>query len=158
MTRAALVLVAALALAGSASAGGFATVQLGATPYGVATGGTWSTDLTVLQHGRTPLDGLSPTVTISNGTQERVFPAVATGRTGVYHVEVVFPSAGTWTWKIWDGFTRTHTYAPVVVGATDDGPGTVDASLGWWIVGLVAAAALVAATALARRRPRPRPA
>jgi len=150
-------LVMALVLAGGASAGGFATVQLGSTPSGVAAGGTWSADLTVLQHGRTPLDGLSPTVTIANGSQERVFPAVGTGKPGVYHVEVVFPSAGTWTWKIWDGFTQTHTYAPIVVAPADGRVGG-DVALGWWVAGIAAGVALVgavlAAASIALRRSR----
>ena len=158
MIRALLVaLVVALVLAGGASAGGFATVQLGSTPYQVGPGGTWSTDLTVLQHGSTPLDGLSPTVTIANETQERTFPAVATGRPGVYHVEVVFPSAGTWTWKIWDGFTQTHTYAPVVVAPANGGAG-VAADWSWWVAGIAAgialSAAALAAASLVRRRSR----
>lgn len=154
-------LVVSLVVAGGASAGGFATVQLGSTPYGVGVGGTWSAELTVLQHGRTPLDGLSPTVTIANGSQEHVFPAVGTGTPGVYHVEVVFPSAGTWTWKIWDGFTQTHTYAPVVATAADSGVGG-DVALGWWVAGIAAGVAPVgaalAAASVARRRSRLRPA
>jgi hypothetical protein len=152
-------LVVAFVLAGNASAGGFATVQLGSTPSGVTAGGTWSVELTVLQHGRTPLDGLSPTVTIANGSQERVFPAVATGKPGVYHAEVVFPAAGTWAWKIWDGFTQTHTYAPVVVGSADGGRAGGDVELGWWLGGIAAAVALLlAAASWARRRSRLRPA
>jgi hypothetical protein len=150
-------LVAALMLAGGASAGGFATVQLDSLPSGTAAGGTWSAELTVLQHGRTPLDGLSPTVTIANGTQERVYPAVAAGRPGVYRVEVVFPSAGTWTWKIWDGFSQTHTYAPVVV-APADRPAGGGVELVWWVAGIAAGAALLAAAfaaaSVARRRSR----
>lgn len=159
MTRTLLsALVVALTLAGGASAGGFATVQLSSTPYGIAAGGTWSADLTVLQHGRTPLDGLSPTVTIANGSQEQTFPAAPTSKPGVYHAEVVFPSAGTWTWTIWDGFTQTHTYAPVVVGSADGGAGG-DVEPGWWLAGIAAAVVLFLATAsLARRRSRLRPA
>ena len=158
MTRTLLgALVAALMLAGGASAGGFATVQLGSIPSDLKSGGTWSTDLTVLQHGRTPLDGLSPTVTIANGTHERVYPAVATGGPGVYRVEVVFPSAGTWTWKIWDGFSQTHTYAPVVV-APAEGPTGGGMELVWWVAGIAAGAALLAAAlaaaSVARRRSR----
>jgi len=158
MTRTLLsVLVAALVLAGGASAGGFATVQLDSTPYGVTAGGTWSAELTVLQHGRTPLDGLSPTVTIAKGPQERTFPAVATGRPGVYHAEVVFPSAGRWTWKVWDGFTQSHTYAPVVVAPAGGGAG-VALDWSWWVAGIATGIALcaaaLAAASLARRRAR----
>lgn len=163
MTRALLgAVVAALVLAGGASAGGWATVQLGSTPYGIGSGETWSTDLTVLQHGRTPLDGVSPTVTISNGTLERVFPAVATGAPGVYRVAVVFPSAGTWSWKIWDGFSQTHTYAPVVIGATGGAAAADDVDLGWWVAGIAAGLALLMAGLVTstrmRRRSRLRPA
>ena len=30
----------------------------------------------------------------------------------------MFPSAGRWTYSIDDGFTQTHTYAPVAIGAS----------------------------------------
>ncbi len=155
------VLVVAFVLTGNAAAGGFATVQLDSTPDGVAVGETWSAQLTVLQHGRTPLDGLSPTVTIASGSQEQMFPAAPTSEPGVYHVEVVFPSAGTWTWTIWDGFTQTHTYAPFVVAPADGGAGG-DLGRGWWVAGIAAGVALLvaalAATSRAWRRSRLRPA
>ena len=40
--------------------------------------------LTILQHDRTPLDGLSPTITIRNGGATKSFAAKPTGKTGVY--------------------------------------------------------------------------
>lgn len=154
-------LVVALLLTGGAAAGGWATVQLASTPDGVAAGDTWAAELTVLQHGRTPLDGLSPTVTIESGSHEQTFPAAATGRPGVYRADVVFPTAGTWAWRIWDGFTQTHTYTPVVVAPADGGAGG-GLHAGWWLAGLgaglaVCGAAFAAAT-LARRRSKLRPA
>ena len=59
-----LVLVAALVAAGTASAGGFATVGLGSLPTGVSAGEPWDPEITILQHGRTPLEGLMPMLTI----------------------------------------------------------------------------------------------
>ena len=49
-----LALVAALAPA-AALAGGWATVKLSSTPTGAQAGVPWVVDLTVLQHGQTPL-------------------------------------------------------------------------------------------------------
>ena len=52
---------------------------------------------------------------ISQGTVSRSFLARATARVGVYRARVVFPRAGMWSWVIWDGFSRTHTYKQVKV-------------------------------------------
>jgi hypothetical protein len=139
MRRSLLVLAAAsaLALAGTASAGGWATVQLSSTPRGLSAGEPWVVDITVLQHGRTPLDGLKPTLTIRKASSRatggagkgrlttRTFAARPTGRTGVYRVRVVFPSAGTWRYEVYDGFVqyagaRTHRYSPVKITSPAD--------------------------------------
>jgi hypothetical protein len=106
-------LLVALALTGTALAGGWATVQLSSTPDRARACVPWSVDLTVLQHGVRPLAGLAPEVRIQNGSQVRAFRAVPTRKTGVYHANVIFPKAGTWRWTIWDGFSRAHTYYPV---------------------------------------------
>ena len=114
MRRSIAVLVVAVAvLPATALAGGWATVKLSSTPDGVEAGTPWVVNLTVLQHGVTPLAGVKPEVRISQGTLRRAFAARPTGRVGVYRVRVVFPRAGTWRWTIWDGFSRTHTYAPL---------------------------------------------
>ena len=105
--------VAAVLLPAAALAGGWATVQLSSTPKGAQAGTPWVVNLTVLQHGVTPLAGVTPEVRIDQGTVRRVFTARPTARTGVYRARVVFPRAGTWRWTIWDGFSREHTYAPV---------------------------------------------
>ena len=142
-----------LLLPAAADAGGFATVQLSSLPSGTDAGETWAPTLTILRHGRTPLDGLQPSVRISDdsGTTEE-FHATPTGAPGAYVVEVRFPSGGTWRWEIWDGFSQTHTYSPVTI---DDGGGPFPTVP-------VAAAAIAAAgavlLALRRRAPSPRPA
>jgi hypothetical protein len=126
-----LVVGSALAFAGAAAAGGWATVKLSSLPNGVAAGEPWLVDITVLQHGRTPVAGVKPTVTIrklaaartsasSGKSPARTFAARPTGRSGVYRARVVFPSPGTWRYEVYDGFiqyggARTHRYAPVKI-------------------------------------------
>jgi hypothetical protein len=147
MLRALLTLVsAALLLPALAAGGGFATVQLDSLPAGTGAGGPWTPTLTVLQHGRTPLDGVSPTIRISSGTQTREFQATPTGEPGQYRAEVEFPTAGTWRYEIWDGFSQTHTYAPVAIGNPAGDVG--DAGFPWlWLV--AAGAAVLAVLVLA---------
>jgi hypothetical protein len=96
-------------------AGGWATVQLSSTPKGAKAGEPWVVQLTVLQHGVTPLADIQPHVRIEQGTLARQFLARPTAKTGVYRARVVFPRAGTWRWSIWDGFSRTHTYKAVKI-------------------------------------------
>lgn len=134
MRRPLLLVVATstLVLAGTALAGGWATVKLSSTPKGLSAGEPWVVDITVLQHGQTPIDGLKPTVTIRKIARSttavsklgapRTFTARQTAATGVYRVRVVFPTAGTWRYEVYDGFTtyggaRTHRYAPVKIAA-----------------------------------------
>jgi hypothetical protein len=122
MKRLLLVLAVAAVAVPVASAGGWATVGLSSLPTNTPAGGTWSVDLTVLQHGRTPLEGITPVLTIANGDGEtREFAGVATGKPGVYRVDAVFPTSGTWSYEIWDGFSQTHTYKPVEIGAPAGG-------------------------------------
>jgi hypothetical protein len=98
----------------TAAAGGWATVGLDPLPDGAP---TWHPQLTILQHGVTPLDDLHPRVIVERGSVRRVFPATPTGEPGVYRAAVVFPSAGTWDYVVEDGFTKTHTFPPVRVHA-----------------------------------------
>ena len=107
--------VAGLLLPAAALGGGFATVQLSSLPQGTDQGGTWTPTLTILQHGVTPLDGLQPAVRITDGGgKTSTFAAKPAGEPGTYVAEVTFPSAGTWRFEIWDGFSQTHTYSPVM--------------------------------------------
>lgn len=146
-------LVAALALPAAALGGGFAVVQLDSLPAGTAAGGTWSPELTILQHGLTPLDGLSPVVRVTGEDGTTVpYEARPTGAPGRYAVDVRFPREGTWRWEIWDGFTQTHTYAPVVIGA----PESDGVPAGRVVIGLLGALALVAVLGAAALRGRER--
>ena len=151
--------VLALATAGAAAAGGWATVGLSSLPPdGGGPGSTWDVTLTVLQHGMTPLDGVSPTIVIRNldSGETQAFPATPTGAPGKYAAEVVFPSAGRWSYVVNDGFSRTHTFKPISIGTGAGDGGSF--SLAWTIAGSTAIAlALVALVLIARRPPRVRP-
>lgn len=118
----ALALVA-LAAPASAFAGGWATAGLAPPPGDIGPGDEWNAEVTVLQHGRTPLEGVEPAVTITNGSTDKSFSAKPTDEPGVYVAEVVFPSAGKWRYEVDDGFGQTHTFAPVSVGAGGGGGG-----------------------------------
>jgi hypothetical protein len=124
--------VVALACASTALAGGWATVRLSSSPKGLSADEPWVVDITVLQHGLAsqPLCCLKPTVTIRRavharstsaaGTRPLIFKARPTKRTGVYRARVVFPSAGTWRYEVFDAFTtyggaRTHKFAAVKI-------------------------------------------
>jgi hypothetical protein len=162
-------IAAALAAPTAATAGGWATVGFDPPPDGLAAGEPWQVEMTILQHGRAPLDGLKPQVIVrSDGGGGASFPARPTGKPGVYRATVVFESAGTWRYVVDDGFAARHSYPAVEVGnggntaltsgigasGSDDGPD-------WLLAILVAAAAALVAgfgmAALQRRREGPSP-
>ena len=155
-----IAVAAALAAPATAGAGGFATVGVNPLPEGIDPGEPWNVELTVLQHGRTPLEGVHPRVIATRGSERREFAARATDRPGVYSAEVVFPDAGNWNYVVDDGFTQTHSFPPVTVGggaaapapttSADDGPDILLALAAAALAGLVAA---LGSTALRRRRP-----
>jgi YtkA-like len=141
----AMVTAAALAVPGSAAAGGWATASLGPPDDGLQAGDTWNARVTILQHGETPLSGVEPTVRIRNDKGTTLgFPASPTGEPGVYEAEVKFPSSGTWSYEVYDGFeqyggAQTHTFAPVEIA-----PGSGGGVALWPFVLAGLAAALVA--------------
>ena len=128
MKKLLLVLAVAAVAVPAASAGGWATVGLSSLPPSdLAANQSWPVDITVLQHGRTPLAGVTPVVRIRNGKGRVVksFTAQPTGKTGVYHAVVSFPWEGTFSYEVYDGFTQyggaqTHTFKPVQIGAPTD--------------------------------------
>jgi hypothetical protein len=159
------VIAAALAAPSAATAGGWATVGFDPPPHDLAPGEPWQVDLTILQHGRWPLEGVRPSVTVEQevGDGKSTFPARPTGKPGVYRATVVFEAAGKWTVAVDDGFTATHRFPgvdiakgakasaePVAVASTaaaappsaggDDGPD--------WLLALAAAALAALAAGL----------
>lgn len=153
------VLTAGLALAASASAGGWATVGIDPLPDGTEAGGTWNPDITVRQHGRTPLDGLTPVVTITDADgASHDFVAAPAGEPGVYTADVVFPEAGSWDVVVESGFGDSRlTYGPVsIVGDAPGGGGAGVPTAGLLALAaalVVGAAALVGVRRLRRLTP-----
>lgn len=122
---------AAFVLAGAAQAGCWSTAGIDPLPKNVAAGQTWTVDVTILQHGRTPMPDAKPAVVITNGSAgtERRFPATATAETGRYQAEVIFPSEGSWAVAVYDGFpvaecAQTHTFGSFTIGAPGGGGAT----------------------------------
>ena len=156
----ALPLALGLLIAPAAHAGGWATVGLSSTPAGTEAGTPWPVEITVLQHGVTPLEGVEPAVIITSGDARKTFAAKPTGKPGVYRAEVVFPTSGRWSYAVDDGFIseRPHTFPAVQIGAEtsapaaatgDDGGGP---SAGWLVPGVVLLLAAAALLARDRRR------
>jgi hypothetical protein len=174
------VVLAVLAFAAPASAGCWATVGVTPPPANLSAGTVWPADITVLQHGRNPLPNAAdatPTVTIVNAdtAERKTFAATSTDpKAGLYRAEVVFPSSGSWSYEVYDGFDTwngdpvpcgaTHTFGSVDVGggggsaSASSGPPAESSSFPAWPVGGGVAGGLAAAAALAfllrRRGPR----
>jgi hypothetical protein len=76
-------------------------------------------ELTVLAHGRTPVEGGAPKVVVTKlgGRVRRTLDAEPTRRPGVYLARVVFPSPGWWRYTVYDNYAGArHTFAPVRIG------------------------------------------
>jgi hypothetical protein len=148
MKKLLLVFAVAVVAVPAASAGGWATVGLSSLPpSGLEPNQNWPVDITVLQHGQTPLAGVTPIVRIRDDGGKVVgsFTATPTGKTGVYHAVVRFPAEGTYSYEVYDGFTRyggaqTHTFKAVEIGAPTG-------SFPYWQLGIALALALALASA-----------
>jgi YtkA-like len=156
-----VVVLAALAFAAPASAGCWATAGLAPPPAGTASGDVWRAEITVLQHNRNPLPDArdaTPTITIVNrdtGARKTFTAKPSDLSAGRYEAQVVFPSAGTWRYEVFDGFTtwdgrsvpcaQTHTFASVEIGSPGGTSGAGSGSFPVWpIVGVLGALLLAA--------------
>jgi hypothetical protein len=150
-----------LALAATASAGGFSTIGVDSLPGAVAPGDRWDPAITLLGHGRTPIPVARPVVILRSGGRSERFVATATDRPGVYRAQVTFPDRGRWSVAIDEGWGYEHHFGSVLV---DDSAGAAapaardSASPGPLLpLALAALAGLLAAAGTAlllRRRPR----
>jgi hypothetical protein len=116
--------VAALALTAAAYAGCMATVGLSSMPKaGLQAGDPWVVTIRVLQHGRTPMPDARPEVRIRNAAGKLfVFKATRTKVVGSYRARVVFPKAGRYSLRVYDGFpvaecARVHSFRSIVIAA-----------------------------------------
>jgi hypothetical protein len=154
----------ALAAAGIASAGGWATAGVSPPPDDPTAGSTWDAKITILQHGQTPLMGVIPTLTLKgDGGKREAFEAAPTDEPGVYLAKVKFPAAGSWSYEVDDGFTQygqaqTHTFGAISVGAASSGGSGTELPSVPALTGVLLAIGAVIALLIGIRRFRPRPA
>jgi len=96
-----LALLLAFAFAVPVFAGGWAVITLDELPTGVVAGEPLTNGFTVLQHGKTPMADLDPTITatLHKGDQLTVY-AEPDGKPGHYAATLSFPKEGNWEWSI----------------------------------------------------------
>jgi hypothetical protein len=158
-------LLLAFAAAPAAYGGGFVTVGLDSSPAGLPPGQPWQVDITVLAHGRTPVEGMPATVRIRSERGEIKQFATREVEPGVYRANVTFPASGVWHYEVVDGYIRqVHSYPPIKVTGdpvlTASAPAEPDGGIatGWlWAAGGALLLAL-AVLAFDRRRRHPAPA
>jgi len=94
-----LAVLASLILATVALAGGWAHVTVDNAPVDPPAGGGTPIELSVLQHGVTPVSWPGVTVVATDATSGTVVraQAQAKGPEGSYVATIVFPTAGEWT-------------------------------------------------------------
>ena len=84
-----------------AYAGGWAVITLDHLPTDVNVNQPINVGFTVLQHGKTPMTDLDPTITAElSDTDSFVVHAKPDGKPGHYAATLTFPKAGKWSWKI----------------------------------------------------------
>jgi len=136
-----------------AAAGGWAVVTLDELPTDVVAGLPVEIGFMVLQHGRTPTEGLSPVIIARHlDTSEAVrVEAVSSGDPGHYAATLTLPTPGEWSWKI-DAFSTVSMPSLQVTGS--DQPAGVSSSslLSVWVsVLMIAMATLVLVISIMRR-------
>ena len=94
-----LAIAASLIIAVGAAAGGWATVKLDASSPTPGAGDPTEIGLTVLQHGKTPIDWIGLTVVATNAVTGEAVVATAhpKGPIGHYVATLTFPGAGDWS-------------------------------------------------------------
>lgn len=112
-----LALSFALILAIPVLAGGWAVITLDELPSNVMAGKQLTVGFTVLQHGKTPMTNLEPTVTLrSPSGEEIIVNAEAEGEAGHYTATLLFPDEGEWEWSI-QAFTMDQPMPVLLVSA-----------------------------------------
>jgi mono/diheme cytochrome c family protein len=152
-----LALVVSLLLVIPAFAGGWAVITLDELPTGVVAGQPFTIGFTVLQHGRTAMTDLQPTITANlNKETEIVVNAESEGKPGHYTAAVTFPKEGEWRWSI-QAFTMDQPMPMLSVAAPSGVPAVktepVVPSIPWlWIVRALAMGGVIVGVALTLRR------
>lgn len=114
----ALALLLALMFTAPAFAGGWAIVNLDEWPANVVAGEEFEIGFTVLQHGVTPVTGITPIIsgTLTGGKETMSVMAKEEGEPGHYVARLNFQTAGEWSWRI-DSFGE-QVMPPLTVAET----------------------------------------
>ena len=162
-----LALFALLLMASAAFAGGWAAVTMTDPPSDITPGEETTVDMTVLQHGETPVDWAKMTVVATNADTGRTLRADArpvAGKIGLYRATLAFPTDGNWaiTYEspelVMDGTTTLAVVAPppVTAPATTATPAAEAAPANYLlpfalVVGTIVVLGLLAAFLIGRR-------
>ena len=154
-----LALLLAILFVFPALAGGWAVITLDELPANVIAGEPLRIGFTVLQHGRTPMPDLYPTITAKLSSAEpMVISAEPEGKPGHYTATLIFPKEGNWEWSI-QAFTMDQPM-PTLKVASENPPSATSTSqpasrTSWLLPRIVAfGLALVALGFALRRRSR----
>ena len=150
------VLLVALIFVVPAFAGGWAVITLDELPLNVIAGEPVAISFTVLQHGRTPMLDLHPTITARAASAEpMVISAEPDGKPGHYAATLTFPKEGNWEWSI-QAFTMDQPMPALKVASANpaSAPSTSqsESTPSWLLPGLLAFGIAVAGLVFAFRR------
>jgi len=82
-------------------AGGWAVITLDEIPTDIVAGEPVTIGFTVMQHGETPMNDLTPTITANiHKDQEFTVTAVHDGKPGHYTATLTFSTEGKWDWSV----------------------------------------------------------
>jgi hypothetical protein len=163
--------LASLVFAATAVAGGWATVTISDPPAEPTAGSTTDLDLTVLQHGVTPVSWLAITVVATNAETGATVAEQAkpSGPTGHYTVSLTFPTEGSWTISyaskdlVMEGGQDLAVAAPTVIATSSSAAaspvvdGAMVAVLLVLVVGFIGAFAIMVVHDRRKDRPALRP-
>jgi len=98
-------------------AGGWAVITLDRLPAGVVAGEPLTVGFTVMQHGRTPMANIHPTITAMLSKPDTfIVNAKPEGKMGHYVATLTFPKQGNWSWSI-QAFTMDQAMPELSVAA-----------------------------------------
>jgi len=114
-------LLLSLVIAIPAFAGGWAVITLDELPGDVVAGEPLIVGFTVLQHGRTPMSDLAPSIIANSKEEKFVVLAEPEGKPGHYTAVLTFPKEGDWSWSI-QAFTMEQPMPVLRVAAAASQP------------------------------------
>lgn len=121
-------LIGLMVLPAAVQAGGWAVVTLDQMPDTITAGQPFTIGFMVRQHGKTPVDGLTPTITLRSsdpGVENPVITqAKPDGAIGHYVATITLPQAGSWTWAV-ETFGPIAEMSPLTVAAPATAPAPI---------------------------------